>query len=55
MPELDMNKLEVERIMNLTQGFGWEKVEEKLTDEHILLTIRKKRIVPDTTPGVGPS
>ena len=55
MAEVDMNKLEVERVINLVQGFGWEKIEEKLTEEHIELTIRKKRIQSETPLGVGPS
>lgn len=54
MNEVEMNKLEIDRMMNLVQGFGWEKTEEKLTDEHIILTIRKKKIVPETPLGVGP-
>ena len=55
MPDVDMDKLEVERILNLTQGFGWEKVSEQITDEHIELTLKKRRT--DTGPplGVGPS
>ena len=52
-PEKD--KLEVERVLNLTQGFGWEKVSEKLDAEFIELTIRKLRASPGPPLGVGPS
>lgn len=54
MPEVDMNRLEVDRVLNLVQGFGWEKTNEELTDEHIILTIRKKKIAPETPLGTGP-
>ena len=38
MADVDMDKLEVERIVNLTQGFGWEKVNEQIK---ILLAPRR--------------
>jgi len=33
--------LEVERITNLARGFGWEKVDEKVVGDKIILTIEK--------------
>lgn len=41
-----MIKIEVERIINLVAGFGWTKVEEKISEGQVLLTLKK--IVPVT-------
>ncbi|MBA7689380.1 hypothetical protein ES703_97886 [subsurface metagenome] len=40
--------LEVERVMNLIRGFGWEKREEKLEADKVILVIEKKMVI--TTP-----
>jgi len=55
MPEFDKDRLEVERVMNLVQGFGWEKTGEQITDTHTIITIRKERIKPGAEMGAGPS
>lgn len=34
--------LEVERVMNLVRGFGWEKTKEEIVDDEIHITIKKK-------------
>jgi len=34
--------MEVERIMNLVTGFGWEKVKEEIVEDEIHLEIKKK-------------
>jgi len=34
--------MEVERIMNLVRGFGWEKVKEEIIGDEIHLEIVKK-------------
>lgn len=34
--------LEVERVINLCRGFGWEKTGEEIKDDRIILTIEKK-------------
>jgi len=34
-------KVEVERIVNLVAGFGWVKVEEKIGEGEILITLKK--------------
>lgn len=34
--------MEVERVMNLVQGFGWEKVKEEVVADEIHITIKKK-------------
>jgi len=49
-----MEKLEIERVVNLIQGFGWEKVSEEYTDTHIVLIIKKPRIIMEIEPGAGP-
>lgn len=33
--------LEVERLLNLVRGFGWEKKEEKLDGDKLIVTIQK--------------
>jgi len=55
MPDVDMDRLEVERVMNLVQGFGWEKTEERIDDVYQVITIRKKRLNPEPEAGAGPS
>lgn len=35
-------RVEVERIVNLVAGFGWEKIEEKIEAGQITLTLKKK-------------
>ena len=47
-------KLEIERVNNLIQGFGWEKVSEEYTDTHIVLIIKKPRMAKEVEPGAGP-
>lgn len=42
---VEIIRIEVERIVNLVAGFGWFKIEEKLTEGAVLLTFRK--LVPD--------
>lgn len=34
--------MEVERIMNLVRGFGWEKVKEEIINDEIHIEIAKK-------------
>lgn len=36
-----MIKIEVERILNLVAGFGWTKVEEKISEGQVQLTLKK--------------
>ena len=40
-------KIEIERIVNLVSGFGWTKVEEKISEGEVQLTLKK--VVPVTT------
>lgn len=41
MPEFP-REVEIQRVINLVQGFGWEKVKEEMVGQYIQLTIRKK-------------
>jgi hypothetical protein len=34
--------VEIERLLNLIRGFGWEKEKEEISKEEIVLTIKKK-------------
>ena len=38
--------IEMERIVNLARGFGWEKIEEKVVGDKITLTIEKTITAP---------
>ena len=49
-------EIEVERVMNLVRGFGWEKVKEEIIDDEIHLEIKKKSPAAAAAgPGAGPS
>jgi len=49
-------EIEVERVMNLVRGFGWEKVKEEIIDDEIHLEIKKKSAAAAAVgPGPGPS
>lgn len=52
---VDLNKIEVDRIVNLVTGFGWEKIKEETTDTDILLVLKKKRVVLPGELGAGPA
>jgi len=41
-------RIEIERIVNLVAGFGWRKVEEKVSEGKVSITLEK--IVPVTPP-----
>ena len=49
--ELVQQTLEIERIVNLARGFGWEKTGEEIKDDKIILTIEK----PLESPAVSES
>ncbi|MBA7603955.1 hypothetical protein ES703_11073 [subsurface metagenome] len=49
-------EMEVERVMNLVRGFGWEKAKEELVGDEIHITIKKKSAAAGVAgPGAGPS
>lgn len=41
----DRNRLEFERIRNLVRGFGWEVTKEEITDDKLIMTLTKGRVV----------
>jgi len=41
MPEYP-KEIEVGRVMNLVESFGWEKVKEETIDDYLHITIKKK-------------
>jgi len=40
---LERNRIELERLTNLISGFGWKLVEQKFTDDKIIVTVEKSR------------
>ena len=50
---VDLNKLEVDRIVNLITNFGWVKTSEAVTDDRIVMTISKPRVSPPPETGEG--
>lgn len=49
-------EMEVERVMNLVRGFGWEKAKEELVGDEIHITIKKKSAAAAAAgPSPGPS
>lgn len=53
MPEVIRPEIEVERVMNLVRGFGWEKIKEEIIDDEIHLEIKKKS-AGAAAAGAGP-
>lgn len=41
-------ELETQRLLNLVRGFGWERIEQKVTDEGISIVLRLK--LPTAVP-----
>lgn len=50
----DPNRLEVERVRNLVQGFGWSIVKEEYGTDEIIVVMKKTAIVTGT-PSLGSS
>ena len=40
MPEVQKT-LEIERLVNLVKGFGWDKVSETIKDGKVTITVEK--------------
>ncbi len=34
--------IEIDRLLNLIRGFGWEMEKKEISDEEIIITIKKK-------------
>ncbi|KKN27151.1 hypothetical protein LCGC14_0867690 [marine sediment metagenome] len=52
MAELPV-EIEIQRVMNLVRGFGWEKVKEEIQGNTISITITKKLSETDFTEGTA--
>jgi len=50
-----VKKLEVERVMNLVTGFGWDMVEERHSNGDIIITIKKTLTAEQLEMALGPS
>ena len=50
---VDLNKLEIERVVNLAVNFGWSKIKEEFTDTDMILTIQKPRVSAPPETGEG--
>ena len=35
--------IEIDRLMNLVRGFGWEESRREITDDQVIITIKKKK------------
>jgi hypothetical protein len=49
MPEGYPREIEVERVINVVRGFGWEKVSEELKGDELFLTVKKPYKSPEAT------
>lgn len=47
------DRMEIQRVINLVQGFGWSVVKQEFTDEDIIIDLKKKRTASTTTPEPG--
>ena len=53
MPELP-REIEIQRVMNLVQGFGWVKIKEEIQGTKVVLSIEKEMFVESEITGPGP-
>lgn len=52
MPELP-REIEIMRVMNLVQGFGWVKVKEEVIGTKVVISIEKELLKESDIVGVG--
>ena len=45
MPEYP-KEIEIERVINLIRGFGWEEIKQEVIGDELHLTIKKKFLKP---------
>lgn len=49
-------QMEVDRVINLVRGFGWDKVKEEIIKDEIHITMKKKSAAAAAAvPSPGPS
>ena len=46
-------EIEVDRVVNLVQGFGWVKVKEEMIGTELYLTFKKTLLTPDQAEETG--
>ena len=47
--------IEVERLINLVQGFGWTKIKEELEGKKVRITVEKELLTAaEVVGGAGP-
>lgn len=42
-------EIEIDRLMNLIRGFGWEETDKTISESEVRITIKKK-ILPEVAP-----
>jgi len=47
------DQLQIDRLRNLTNNFGWKITEQKFTDDKIIVTMEKDRAPGVETGGLG--
>lgn len=54
MPEYP-KEIEIERVLNVVRGFGWEEVKQEIVGEELFLTIKKQFLKPGEVPTETPA
>ena len=54
MPEYP-REIEVERVINLVRGFGWEKIKEEVIGDELIITLKKKFLKTEGPPEETPA
>jgi len=49
----ERDRLEMERLVNLVQGFGWKEIKREETESDIVITLKKPKTVQGTEGGPG--
>jgi len=52
---IEKDRLEVDRLRNLVDSFGWNVIKEEITELNIILTVQKSREEPLAGVSPGPS
>ena len=48
-------EIEIERLLNLVRGFGWESIKEEVIGDELHVTIKKKFLKPEAVPAETPA
>lgn len=51
---VDRDRLEIERLVNLIAGFGWVVSKQEITEDAIVVTIKRVRALVPPEVGAGP-